>query len=185
MKQKLYLASGLVAIAAIVAVGIVIYSRTEAQTVETNTSSSKPKPKSPFSFDATSAGGWTKGPSNESSMAAFSPDRSCFLSVERKSGAVDAAVAVQAITSNLAQGGYTVVGAGESVASIQTASGAQQLTLHQLSVTGTGAGGELYGGQSYGYVPLEKGHLSVLVNCNTVDQLASATPALTAIKFDD
>lgn len=126
---------------------------------------------------------WTED--NKSSLALFSPDRSCFLSLESKGSVADEAAVIKEAKSHLTRDDYMVTDAGESVASVQLSSGTKQFTMHNIAVTGSGTAGKLYGGQSYGYIPLEGGHLAVSVHCDTINQLTSATAALNAITYED
>lgn len=186
MRKVTYLVGATVIVAAAIVAVIIFINKPDTQKSTTSEpKQNQQKMKSAFTFDAAKAGGWTKGPSNSSSLALFSPDQSCFSSLEKKTAAIDETTAIEEIKAKLTNDGYTVSDAGEGSATLDMPSGTEQYILHQLAVTGTGTAGKLYGGQSYGYIPLENGHLSVSVYCESVNQLATASDALSAIKYDD
>ena len=140
---------------------------------------------SAFSFDPTKAAEWRQGPANESSMALFSNDRSCFTSIEYKTGTVDPIAESTKTQENLSKDGYIVEKLDSATVSIKVGSHDTQLNFRQFGIAGSGNAGQLYGGQAYGYTLLDKGYLHAQVNCNKSDQLPSAVSALTALSFKE
>lgn len=140
---------------------------------------------SAFSFNPTKAAGWRQGPANESSMALFSNDRSCFTSIEYKAGTIDPVAESTKTQENLSKDGYIVEKLDSATVSIKVDSRDAQLNFRQFDVTGSGNAGQLYGGQAYGYTALDKGYLHAQVNCNKSDQLPSAVSVLAALSFKE
>jgi hypothetical protein len=137
---------------------------------------------SQFSF--TGASGWWRGATNETSMALFSNDHSCFTSVQHKTGTVDDAVELKKIQTSLAGSGYTSTLVASQMTTVQTNSGSQQYKLYQYNVATPTGGTQVEGGQEYGYLQLSTGYLEVQGNCNTASELSTTLPALQAVKFD-
>jgi hypothetical protein len=146
-------------------------------------SQDKPVVSSSFSFDASKAPGWRQGPINETSIALFSNDQSCFISIERKSGSFDLAAETTKTQESLAGDGYSVERLDTTTGTIQVDTRATELTFEQLSVGGGGNAGQLYGGQGYGYTQLDEDYLYAQVNCNTSDQLKTAIASVSALAF--
>lgn len=189
MKQKISLikfnkytigSSIFIAIAAISTVVILPHNHTEAA------SPAKPAVGAavPSQFKFTGANGWWQGATNKTSMALFHKTDGCFTSVEHKSGMVDTAAELQKQYDMQTRGGYTVTPGNTQTLTIQTVAGQEKYDLHQSSVTGTGDGGKVKGGQEFGYVQLPSGYIKVMGYCDTPDQLPATLPALQAIKFD-
>lgn len=160
-------------------IGIIIKTRQTEAAASTKQSATVSVP-SQFSFDAAAAPGWVKGPTNKTSLALFNSDRSCFISVDHKTGTVDAASEIQKTQTSLTKDGYTVT----ADSTLDQTISAQQYKLSQYNVTGAGSSGQLYGGQEFGYVQLTDGYIAVAGYCNTSDQLPSSLPAIQALKFD-
>jgi hypothetical protein len=137
--------------------------------------------KSKFSFAGST--GWWQGATNNTSMALFR-DHECFASIQYKPDTIDASSALKKTQADLVAGGYMSTPGTTVVASLKFEEGQQQYQLHQYTVTGTGNGGQLYGGQEFGYLPLASGHIEVQAYCNTPDELPMTVSALQAIKFD-
>jgi hypothetical protein len=183
-KTKLLIAACVLAIVGIATAATIVLvnnNKTQADSTKTDT----PSMQSSFNFNSEKASGWRQGPSNQDSMALFSNDQTCFVSVERKDGTVDPTAATTKTLASLSQDGYTTKALGTSTASIETGSGNTKLIIDQYDVTGSGNAGLLYGGQAYGYAQLNDSYLHAQLNCNSSDQLASAISALDAISFEE
>ncbi len=137
---------------------------------------------SKFSFLGSS--GWTQGPTNRTSLALFKIDHECFTSVEYKSGIVNANDELHKTETSLAGSGYIVSKGVTIPATIKTTTGTINYDLHQYSVSGTGNGGQLYGGQEFSYIPMDSGFIKVQGYCDASEQLPSTISSLQAIKFD-
>lgn len=138
-----------------------------------------------FSFNAAEAPGWSQGPTNGTSMAIFADDKDCWVSVERKPGTVNETSEINNTQARLIKDGYTVTPIKESLLTLQLNSGQRQYTLHQQSVVGTGAAGEVYSSQAFGYMQLAYGYIFIQGYCDISDHLPTIVPVLQAIKLDD
>lgn len=141
---------------------------------------------SDFSFTGTSD--WRQGPMNQTSIALFSNDTtsSCFVSAEFKQGPADISGRLSAIKTQLAAlgGKYTTAELETKTLTMHTPSGQKQYDLHQLAVTTLPGAEKVMGGQQYGDIQLESGHIEVMGQCNDPENLLGNIPALQAIKFD-
>ena len=140
-------------------------------------------------FSFTGVEGWRKGPSNDTSMALFSQAREdgtspCFVSVEYRSGSVDSSLEINKTKDSLTKDGYTATSHEPRVVNMQTGSGELQYELHQYKVESPSGSVEVYGGQQLAYHQLTEGHLKVIGNCETSEQLAMTIPALEAIRLE-
>jgi hypothetical protein len=134
-----------------------------------------------FSFEASKATDWKQGPSNETSMALFKQDTTCFVSVELKDGDAQETQSLESLTTSWTAGGYTVNATGTSSEQLTTTGTAAPYTLHRYAVTGAGDGGELYKAQAFGYVPLGQQHVKVQAYCPDDNALQQSRDALAAI----
>lgn len=166
----------IIAVAA-VATGIVLKHRGTEAEAPSRPVISKPV-QSEFLF--TGAAGWYKGPSNQTSMALFSDDHSCFTSIEHKSGAVNVATMLQKQQSDLASSGATMAPDTTLKTTVQTSTGNLPYVLHQFRLSG---GEQLMQGLQLGYIQLSNGYLEIQGHCNTASQLPSTIPALRAYKY--
>lgn len=173
----------LLSVASVVTWSVIENNKTSAESSETQ-HSIRPE-QSVFSFDAAKAPGWRQGPSNKTSMALFSNDQSCFVSIEQKSGAVDAVAESEKTQTNLSHDGYAVSRVDSAHPVITVNSNAVSFELTQYSVSGSGNAGQLYGGQGLGYLTVGDEYLKAQVNCNNTDQLKSAVVALSAFSYKD
>jgi hypothetical protein len=137
---------------------------------------------SQFSF--TGASDWTQGPSNNTSMALFESGGDCFVSIQLKTGVVDAPSELQKQQALLTTQGYTVTQGPTKSISIQTSSGNQHYTLYQSSVATPAGDSDLEGGQEFGYLQLSTSYLYLQGYCNTASQLPGTISALEAFRFD-
>ncbi len=140
-------------------------------------------------FDFTGSGGWRQGPSNESSMALFSPAASdgtsaCFTSIEYYGGEIDINAEIEKDEQQIKAGGNSITPLGIQSMIIRTPAGEQQYELHQLKITSSGSASSIMGGHEIGFVQLQKGYLKIYGNCNTAEQLPSTIPALKAYKLN-
>lgn len=138
--------------------------------------------KSMFSF--TPPNGWRQGPSNETSMAAFSPSlvdgtSACFTSAEYYAGTVSVESALQKDADTITHGGNTVTALNPQMLAIQTPEGSKQYELRQYKVESSSSN-PIMGGHSIGFVPLTDGYLKIYANCNAADELPDTLPALRA-----
>lgn len=161
-----------------------------AVTLQHNHTDAAPTPKkaastvhpSQFSFNATAASDWTKGPSNRTSMALFYKPADCFTSVEYKPGTVDIPAELAKKQNMMNGDGYTSTPGAIVSATLQTGSGPQTYQLHQFAVSGGGTD-KLYPADEFGYLPLAHGYIKVEAYCTTAQNLAATIPALQAITF--
>jgi hypothetical protein len=161
---------------------VLAINRLNAQAGAGATPASKQVASAQSAFSFSGATGWTKGPSNETSMALFH-GQDCFVAVEYKAGTVDAAAELQSIQDDLVSNEYIFTPVTTQQVTIQTADGPQQYELHQSAVTSPGGTSQLKGGQEFGYLPLAKGYLEIEGYCDTADQLPVTIPALEALRF--
>lgn len=133
-----------------------------------------------FSFSG--APNWRKGPSNATSMALFHTN-GCFTSLEYKTGVVNPVTALEKIQADLVSMNYTVSPGGTVTTSLKTDGQDLQFQLNQYSVTGKGSGGEVKGGQEFGYLQLTKGYIEVKGFCDTADLLSTSAEALQAVEY--
>lgn len=160
------------------ATGFYLASRSEPQaSADTNAQTS------PSLFSFTGADGWRKGPSNETSMALFNSDDTCFAYVHYKPGTVDALVEVAKTREGWTSDGYGVTDLGIQTIKIQTAGEGKSYELHQSSVVTPKGMTKLYGAHQHGYQQLEEGYLEIHGYCNEVEQLIGIVPALEAISM--
>jgi len=193
MKHKYYqLKSNRIVIALLIVFAILMITSVAIFVTRDHTeASSQPKSntnkavQSPFSFDASKAAGWYQGPANASSMAIFSNDQSCWVSLERKTGTVDEAAELQKSLATLTGSGYTVEQKDTLQFTLAATSGSKPYRLYQHDVSGQGSAGQLYGGQQLGYVQFSDGSVFIQGYCNTFAQLPAITPVLQAVKFND
>lgn len=140
---------------------------------------------SQFSFSGTTD--WWQGATNKTSMALFhSLHDSCFVSVQHKTGSIDADKAkLQKSDADLTSSGHTITPGATLAATLQTNTGQQSYQLQQSSVTSPTGASKVLGGQEFGYLPLSNGdYLYVEGYCDTPAELAATLPALQAVKFD-
>lgn len=185
MKKIVFLA---VAVLLVVGVGAGVWYVTQPNSQEDTVAEStqdKKAPTSAFSFNAGNAEGWRKGPSNTSSLALFNQDQSCFASLEKKGAAENGAEFSINTKAKLTADGYTVTDAGSLEVAIETNDGVKNYELMKYAVSGDGIAGKVYGGQAYGFIPIKASNISVTVNCNTIDELDSATAALKAVSYNE
>jgi hypothetical protein len=134
---------------------------------------------SEFSFAG--AAGWRTGPTNKTSLAAFSNDSVCFTSMEYKPGTVNEAAELQKQQDDLTAGGDQTAALATAVSTVQTTGGTQQYILHQYRITGNGK--QLMGGLALGYMQISGGYITVQAHCNTAEQLPKVVAALQAYRF--
>lgn len=184
LKQKVTIVASLGALVAIVAIvfGVLTSQSNAKSSSATNKATVQ---QSDFAFATDKAEDWRQGPSNGTSLALFSNDRTCFVSLEHRNGAVNIAAELQKIESQFVKGGYTAVRYIKKAAILRIGGESHQYQLYRYTVSGKGSGGQLYGGQEFGYVPLSNGYVFVQGYCNTVDQLPSTISALQAITVKD
>ncbi len=155
-------------------------SNAESQSAGNNEES---LPKSVFAFDTNSAEGWRKGPSNATSLALFSNNRECFVSVEQKDGTIDMESRLEKTQVDLEKDGYTRQSTGTVEVAMQVNGDSESYKLHKYDVAGDGDAGKLYGGQEFGYVQLADGYIAVQGYCDKAEQLPATIPALQAISY--
>lgn len=183
-KTKLFaVTSALVIVGAATALALTLTNDNKTQAESTKAQS--PSVNSPFTFNSGQASGWRQGPTNQDSMALFSNDHSCFISIEHKGGKVDSAAATSKTLASLSEGGYITKALGTATASIKVNSDDTELAIDKFDITGSGNAGQLYSGQAYGYTQLDNSYLHAQANCNSADRLSSAISALSAITFKD
>lgn len=182
-KRKVNLS--LMALAAVLTVGVLA-----AVSVNFKKTGASPKisnkvtiTKSIFVFDGTKAPGWRQGPTNGTSMALFSDDRNCFVSIQQKDGALDEIKELKSTQESLGSGGYQVSNLGGVAVSLSSSSKNINYQLHQYEVTGSGSAGQLYRGQEIGYIALGENYLRVEGYCNLASQLPATMPAIHAINY--
>lgn len=125
---------------------------------------------------------WRQGPVDKVSLAAFhNGNDSCFISVQQKTGSVDAVAAIQKSQDSLRTSGYTVTPAAIVPMKLQTNAGPLSYELYQYAITGGSS--QLLGGQAQGYLAVPNGYIKVEAHCSTVDQLSATLPPLRAISF--
>lgn len=138
---------------------------------------------SQFSFAKTE--GWTKGPSNDTSIAAFHEGSDgCFVSAEYKSDSLDKAVALQKTLDSFTAIGYNVIPHGEVNTSISIGDKQQAYQLHQYTVKATDSTPAVNEGNEFGFIALETGYIKVEGHCSTSQGLSVTVPALHAITFN-
>jgi len=138
---------------------------------------------SQFSFSGTP--NWWQGATSKSDMALFHTIRdSCFISVQHKTGTVDAAAELQKSSASLTSQGYTLTPGSTQTLTLQTNTGPKQYELQQSSVTTPVGASKVLGGKELGYLQLSNGYIMIMGNCETAEQLSATIPALQAIKFD-
>lgn len=195
MKQKQYRTStrvGLISIIIFVALGAALYGIANRNHTDASSSSEEPtgqedlatSAQPQFSFNASDAPGWRKGPADTTSLALFHDDPSCFVSIAHKTGVIDEAAELQSTLKNLTADKYAVKPVDPVSTMVQTPSGPKQYKLYQYSVAGEGSGGKLYGGQAFGYVSLSDSYLTIQGYCDAADQLPTILPALQTVIFD-
>ena len=165
------------------ATAAVVAASKQHHTTAVTSSPQQSSTKSQFSFAGVTT--WIQGATNKTSMAIFhQTDDGCFVSAEHKTGVLNEAAELQKLQDVSVNGGYTSTPGAVIVASIQTSAGPKQYQLHQYSVTGTGSGGKVKGGNEFGYVPVTSGYLEIKGYCDVADSLPATIPALQAVKFD-
>ncbi len=176
----------IIAIVAVVVVACSIFiisskGNAESQSAGNNKES---QPQSVFAFDTNSAEGWRQGPTNGTSLALFSNNRECFVSVEQKNdGTIDLESRLEKTQADLEKDGYTRQTNGEVTATMMIDGASQSYTLHKYEVSGDGGAGKLYGGQEFGYIQLVDSYVAVQGYCDEVEQLPDTLPALQSISY--
>ena len=139
-----------------------------------------------FSFGG--ASGWTKGPTNGTSMALFHTGiDGCFVSAEYKTGTIDPAAAVQQWSSQAASDGHAATEVAAKDMTIKTNTGVKNYTLHEFNLAGDedhNAASPLMTGVDLGYLPLSKGYIKFTGDCNTADELPPTLDVFMSYKFD-
>lgn len=184
-RSKYYLLIPVFAVIAFMTIGGVLFTKHDNVKASTTPAAKPSSQQSKFTFNSSMAPNWRQGPTNQTSLALFSNDHSCFLSFQYKDGTIVAADALQQTQDSLSKDGYKSIGIKTLDTSIQSSTSTEQYELHQYSVTGSGSAGQVYGGQEFGYLTLPNNHVFVQGNCNTAEQLLTTIEALQAVKLDE
>jgi hypothetical protein len=182
-KVNHYTVSGLVVLVIILATaGVFVLGRSHTEAATSPVKKSVPTVISQFAFNG--AKGWTQGPKNNTSMAAFYTPSDCFVSIQRNTGTIDVDTELQKTIALLAGNGYTVTQSAVQPMMLASKSGNIQYQLHQYAVSGNGSGGQSYAAQEYAFIPLSNGYLKVEGYCTISTNLPATVNALDAYEFD-
>lgn len=153
----------------------------------TKSNTSNQKPISLFSF--TGAQNWRQGPTNKTSMALFSKERSdgtsaCFTSAELRSGDVDTNTETDKLQKSLSSTGGQATSLANTPSTLRTTEGDMPYELHQYRIDGGSSNKDTMQGLALGYVNLSEGHVKIEVHCEMIEDLTYAATATQAYKLN-
>lgn len=187
-KQILLIVAGIVVIIVVGAFLLMqkMQHKQPKNNVETSEVAQKTPGKPEFSFDSSVATTWRQGPTDKVSMAIFDKDETtgCWMSIEHKSGIVDEAAELKKIEANWPNAGLSATKYADVPMILKTKKGDVSYTLHQYSAVST-TGEKALGGQEFAYFKLPNGYAKVQGYCSEVEKLATMTPALQAVTFNE
>ncbi|HPG37598.1 MAG TPA: hypothetical protein PK865_02270 [Candidatus Saccharibacteria bacterium] len=134
-------------------------------------------------FKFNGAPGWRQGPTNYNSMALFSDNQNCFVSVQRKSGALSVQDELSKVKNSFAGSDRTITEAGQQTLTLQTSAGKKSYVLYRFAGNDSSGATTFMNGIELGFVPLTKGFIEISGHCNTAAQLPETGPALQAVEY--
>jgi len=134
-------------------------------------------------FKFNGAPGWRQGPTNYNSMALFSDNHNCFVSVQRKSGALSVQDELSKVKNSIAGSDRTITEAGQQTLTLQTSAGKKSYVLYQFAGNDSSGATTFMNGIELGFVPLTKGFIEISGHCNTAAQLGETVLVLRAVEY--
>lgn len=135
-------------------------------------------------FSFTGVENWTKGPSNETSLAAFHEGSdNCFVSAEYITGSLDESSALQKVIEPFTTTGYAVTPQSDVTMYTLVDGKQQEYQLHQYTVKATSSTPAVKEGNEFGFISVKNGYIKVEGHCDTSAELPVTVPALQAIEF--